>query len=50
MVKKALPIRPKNLENKIAQKNPNSGNKIISIVILNWTEEEGFEPTKRNSR
>ena len=57
VVIKALPVRPINLDNKIDDKKPNNGKKIISSVISELklkkkgnSEEEGFEPTKRNSR
>ena len=60
VVKNALPTRPKYRESNIADKKPNNGKKIISRVIFSknflklkffkTSEEEGFEPTKRNSR
>jgi len=35
VVKIALPTRPINLDNKIEDKKPKSGNRIIKSVILN---------------
>ena len=34
VVRKALPTRPRYLDNKIEDKNPNNGRKIINSVIL----------------